>query len=287
MSSSHRRALTRYLAGGLSGIVLFVLAWAVWTASASHTKHTLEAKRYASKYVERSEDRVKDLCTQRTRSALLECAAQEVQRTRDAERAEADLAAQKSMADFAFWALALGIGQVILGVLGYFALIQTLEQNEDTFIHAREATEKQLRAYITVEPGGVNAPSEGKLRAPLDIKNCGATPALRIMVFSKFAVVTDPVNFDPGRGEGLVAEAGDASLGPNTNRFIFPYVLESFVKKHWPDIADRKKALVHFGYVYYNDVFEAGRRTNFAFYYWGDELSDVEAKRCRLGNDAT
>ncbi|WP_411290437.1 hypothetical protein, partial [Sphingorhabdus sp.] len=158
---------------------------------------------------------------------------------------------------------------------------------------ARTASEqRQMRAYVSVEPGGVNQSYEGFSRLPYNIKNSGRTPAYDLALCGDIIIVQgDPRNFNPseqGRiGEGDAVASTDITLGPNDNQWSYAYMDDGLIQGHRQKIAQRKAAVVHYGFLQYRDAFDNIRRTNFAFYHWGDELSDKESKRCRFGNNAT
>ena len=154
---------------------------------------------------------------------------------------------------------------------------------------AADNSKRQLRAYLTIEPHGINeAGEDGLCRVPVKIHNTGQTPAHKLMLFGQFAITDDPINFDPANhGDILSGQNSDGSLGCNQPRFAFAYLSASFAEPYMPDVRDKKRAIVHFGYVTYHDVFEEEHKTYFAFYHWGPELSDDTSLRCRSGNSAT
>jgi hypothetical protein len=79
----------------------------------------------------------------------------------------------------------------------------------------------------------------------------------------------------------------DSMLGPKANRFTYAYLEANLCEPFKDRIAQKKAAIIHYGFVRYRDAFGDQRQTNFAFYHWGEHLSDVESKRCRFGNDAS
>jgi hypothetical protein len=207
----------------------------------------------------------------------------------------ADLCAQWKAADAAtdsaWWAWVsglVGFGSLI-GVL--VALGIALHSN---WI-ARDTARRQLRAYLTVEPGGVCQPEDGLHPVPIDLINNGQTPAYDLEHGGDFLVITgDPRQFDPD-ADGRLAQLNpadcvaqtDAVLGPNTNRFTYAYIEEKMITKaNWAKIHAKEAAIIHYGFFRYKDVFGERHQTNFAFYHWGQDLSDVYSKRCRFGNDA-
>ena len=62
---------------------------------------------------------------------------------------------------------------------------------------------------------------------------------------------------------------------------------EKLPKPFWDKIHKKEAAIIHYGFVRYVDAFGRSQATNFAFYHWGEELSDAESKVCRFGNSAT
>lgn len=158
------------------------------------------------------------------------------------------------------------------------------------FISNRRSNEKQLRAYVFVDPGGVNEAQGGMFRLPYKIKNTGQTPAYDLSVFGDVVVIEgDPRDFDPAKHGRLgKAEAStDISLG--SGDLIWNYAVQpvELIAERMESIQDKTAAIIHYGFVEYRDAFGKKQRTHFAYYHWGDHLSDVESKRCRFGNSAT
>ncbi|RYG54952.1 hypothetical protein EON80_31335 [bacterium] len=211
-------------------------------------------------------------------------------------RDESDLCAQWKSAnaaqDSAFWAQ-WGVWITGIGIVG---LLVTISQGRLALSRAREAndiarnnSERQLRAYITIEPSGVNEAENGLLAVPMNVINNGQTPAYNLELKGDFLIVGgDPRQFNPAEHGRLGEDKSttDGNLGPNSNRYSLSYLDEEICEPHWGDIHDKKAAIVHYGTLTYRDVFGHKRETNFAFYHWGGELSDVESKRCRWGNSA-
>jgi hypothetical protein len=223
-----------------------------------------------------------------------------------------DLCAQwvaaKGAADAAYWAKwtfwfgLLGLGGLLVTL--YYTRKAVLAAEEgtkdaDTALHhaaegnkiARDTAKAQLRAYLGVEPGGVSEAIEGRHQLALNLINNGQTPAYGLEHNGDIVVVEgDPRNFNPAEHGRLGPETAttDTTLGPQSNRFTYAYLNEDVVDaSNWEKIRTKKTALVHYGYFRYKDAFGETRQTNFAYYHWGEELSDVMAKRCRFGNDAT
>ena len=194
-------------------------------------------------------------------------------------------------------AVDVAIASTALSALALLALMVTIVQGRAALRRAREAnqiasdsSEKQLRAYLSVEPQGVQIPDEGWISVPIDITNHGTTPASEIEVAGDVLLIGgDPREFNPeelGRLKGL-SLTSDTMIGPGANRFHFAKVSDAFLDGHVDRVKNKESAIIHYGSIRYKDIFGRKRCTNFAFYHWGEELSDVESKRCRFGNNAT
>ena len=215
--------------------------------------------------------------------SVVESAIAEPQPRNSEERNDRDLAAQEAMATFTYWMFLAVVLQTLLAGGALLALLKDLSQN-------RRSGEAQLRAYVTIEPGGINEPENGQIRLPYVIKNAGQTPAYDLAVFGDVMVVTgDPRQFNPlEHGRLGKAEAStDITLGPGGTQWNFAYQLNDVFEPFMEEISAKTSAIVHYGFLQYQDAFGAARKTNFAFYHWGEELSDAESKRCRFGNSAT
>ncbi|KZY90554.1 MULTISPECIES: hypothetical protein [unclassified Erythrobacter] len=209
---------------------------------------------------------------------------------RSVEAAEASVLQSERAVDAAY--LSMG-----LSLLAFLALLVTIFQGRRALANAEaanalssESTEKQLRAYLSVEPAGVQDFAKGWIAVPIKIFNHGMTPAADIEVAGDVLVLQgDPREFDPQKLGRLEDQSlsSETMIGPNANRFHLAKLTDEFVADHWEKIRDMEAAIVHYGWIGYTDVFGKKRRTNFAFYHWGNELSDVESKRCRFGNSAT
>jgi hypothetical protein len=196
---------------------------------------------------------------------------------------KSDLCAQWKAADAATSAAEYALSTLIISAIGTVLLIWTLRET-------RQTGRRELRAYITVDPGGVNEAVDGINRLPYNLTNCGQTPAHNLSIFGDIVVVEgNPRNFNPTT-DGRLGDADastDIVLGPNRNQWSYAYQSHDLFLPYLDKIETKQAAIVHYGFVEYRDVFRKIHRTYFAFYHWGEELSDDESKRCRFGNNAT
>lgn len=268
-------------------------------------------------------------CTGRAGAAAFECIYEKVEAAQEQARDEQDLIAQQKAANSALISAVVAFATLILTGVGVWYVKQTLEATLEAVEDTGQATramqeansiarqaasiansaefkaaiksradakirmiseQRQMRAYVSVEPGGVNESKDGLVRIPYNIKNSGQTPAYDLSVCGDIIIVEgDPRNFNPSK-QGRLGEAEaftDITLSPNDNQWNYAYMGDNLLDGHLENIAGRKAAIVHYGFIQYRDAFDTMRFTHFAFYHWGDELSDKESKRCRFGNNAT
>src|SRR5690606_12133498 len=122
----------------------------------------------------------------------------------------------------------------------------------------RLSAERQLRAYVSVEPSGVNEEEEGLHRFPYNIVNQGQTPAYDLAVFGDIVVIGgDPRQFNPAE-DGRLGEAEastDITLGPGHSQWNFAYQEAELFEPFMEAIRDKEAAIVHYGFVQYRDAF--------------------------------
>jgi hypothetical protein len=156
---------------------------------------------------------------------------------------------------------------------------------------ARDTAKRQLRAYVGIEPLGVfERDDDGHIVVPLALKNAGQTPAYFVDIHNWFCISEDPVDFDPSKAERDPRPAfrpSELTIGPGETHTVYARMPFSPTGAVMDAISRKEFAIVHYGVVTYLDAFKVGRNSEFAHYHRGEELSDAEAKRCRLGNHST
>ena len=200
------------------------------------------------------------------------------------QREQRDIIAQEGMAYWTgpmFWVV---IAQTVLAFGALIALIIDLRQN-------RKSSERQLRAYIIVEPGGVQEGRDGNYVLPVSIKNVGQTPAYALEHFGNIIVFTDghPRDFYAKPEEIWVqfSPETDMVFGQGQNECVHVFQEMSEVRPFLERIRNRSAAIVHYGYVSYRDVFKRPQRTYYGFFHWGEDWSAENTLRCSFGNHAT
>lgn len=194
-------------------------------------------------------------------------------------------------------AVDVSIASAAISVVALIALLITILQGRAALRKASEANtiasdsmKRQLRAYLSVEPHGVQVPEEGWMSLPISIQNSGNTPASDLEVAGDvILLVGDPREFNPAENGRITDQSltSENSIGPHAERFHHVRVPDDFIAEHRMQIHSKEAAIIHYGWIAYTDIFGERHKTNFAFYHRGPELSDVESKRCRFGNSAT
>lgn len=199
MSESNR---SRYVAIGLVGIGVFAAltilsAYAFQLGDLGGSKRA-EQHGYQAEYADRTNQRV-DTCFKDGAASARECVEKAVSDNREQQRSEADLRAQREMADWAFWMLIVSTASLGVTSIGTIFLawqiMLTREAVEDTGKAtkamerqndiAEDSAIRQLRAYVSIGEVSINEPfGEGAAYISVIVKNDGTTPALLTSFFS-------------------------------------------------------------------------------------------------------
>jgi hypothetical protein len=146
------------------------------------------------------------------------------------------------------------------------------------FVSQLRTSKKQLRAYVSVEPGHLAVPGEGDpptelFEAQPVILNRGQTPAKKCVIKSLLAVhqIPLPIDFDYSVLAGPSPSV--TTISPGHHKFN-PIFLNGHNSVQ--EVADIKSAsntrLLVYGDVEYEDVFGGKHTTNFCFYMmWGSK----------------
>jgi len=165
-------------------VLIYLIFWAMWLSA----EHGARSEYNASRHAESIQNRIDSSCSGLNGSALSECVREAVEATREYQRAEEDLKAQK---DMALWALGMLVATGVLGfitlvvsIVGVWFVIRTFEQTRRQANIAEDSAQKQLRAYIVVDSSSLSIKERigpGLYHAVFSIKfkNAGQTPAYR------------------------------------------------------------------------------------------------------------
>lgn len=108
-----------------------------WTVSARQATHTEQGRQYAKGYAESTESRIARTCTGAEPLSIRQCVAEQISASRESQRAEYDLSAQQSMADWAAVMAALTLATFIATAIGVWFVKRTLDTAFDTIREAQ------------------------------------------------------------------------------------------------------------------------------------------------------
>lgn len=171
---------------GFALVVTCLYSLLVWDLSAAQAENRTRAEGYVGLLSTQAQERLGKVCSALDGPALAECISETMATTREHQRAEADLAAQRDMAKWA-WAVmltsALSLG---VGVVGIYFLKSTLDKTAEAVLVATRSAdiaqkigEAQVRAYLIVA-GGSFSVGKGSIRYNIRIKNVGQSPAVNV-----------------------------------------------------------------------------------------------------------
>jgi hypothetical protein len=158
-------------------VVLIAIALkATWDLSASHTAYSQTADQKAQDYAESAQDRISRTCVELSPAESAECIREIIETTKEAQTAQHDLAAQRSMALWAaamFWAT---VSTVVVAAIGIYYVRNTL-------METRRIGQAQVRAYLADDGFNVGWAKADDGRPIVDNieaiwKNTGLSPAL-------------------------------------------------------------------------------------------------------------
>lgn len=189
----------------------------------------------AERAAENDPDEARRECAERHSivEEALRCFQEAEKRSRDEQRAEQDLDAQRQMSEWAdrlFW-LTFALGTSTLGVtgLGVYWVKETLTATQQTLEVTRDIGATELAAYLTVIGGGYEI-DDRKTIATIDVRNSGPTPA-RHIEYAYHAHKTRMVAIEGGydttpirRIEPMIYQASD--IAPGTTGTIVVALLE-------------------------------------------------------------
>jgi hypothetical protein len=150
-----------------------------------------------------------------------------------------------------------------------------------------QGNKRQLRAYLKVEPnmkvpGGTNAP----LVFDLEIKNCGQTPAYKLVSFCSIDFKANPFTDFPPRPEDLPPDP-PAYLPPGAELTLHGKVAQPRTAQQRADFKSGKSSLYLWGEIKYKDVFGKKRFVKFKWEYGKQAAKNKSGPTiCPDGNDA-
>lgn len=186
-----------------------------------------------------------------------------------------------------------GLLAVVSAIQGFFLFRAdktariTAEAARDTVTTMERNAERQLRAYITVEPGGIGRwELEESPHGRITARNVGHTPAYDVEVAVKTGIVDELPSTDITDTASVIT-TGDMVIVPGGHQNMAFYPEGTIGPKEFEDVFTGKKAVIVLGYVRYRDIFDKKRRTSFCHFYRGPDLSVEFVRYNNWGNSAT
>ena len=120
-----------------------------------------------------------------------------IESSRDDQRSERDLQAQRDMARWAMWLLIATLVQIPIGIAGLIALLVTLDHGQKALAHAKTASDTQLRPYLAMSRTRITRVKGNLWKIRTTIANAGHTPAKNVVVRLGAQYVDLPLTHDP------------------------------------------------------------------------------------------
>lgn len=269
MSESNRRQdLTVGLGLGLLA-GLFVGGYIYCEAVGFEEYARYQPEYYTGYYEERADEKIAVECVQAEVPERARCAQEIIADQREEARKEYDLEAQGVMAA---WTRAMGqaaLVAMIVGIFGLGLLYTTFRETRRAASAASAANtliqtagERQDRAYLTVDPGGINKTKTERAVGDIIIRNVGKIPAKNVQTFVRLKRMK-------GKQVGKLAWPKD---GVDSDRTIQPggeMRRSSTSTTAVRNIDDPKAYVFVWGIITYDDGFGEKRYTRFCHRYPG------------------
>lgn len=190
----------------------------------------------------------------------------------DKDRARRDLAAQEGMAKWAKWMFGAAFVETLITALGVCLVYWTLRYTRDaveqarkatiaaneTLDHARDTSRRELRAYLSVEPRGINMliGESQECMGHIAVRNVGKLPASNVAVAVRMTLKDNRMHeFDPLEDhpevERTIQPGAELVQGCKEEDIVNPMRIFKFGGEGYVFV---------WGTVYYGDGFGDGRR---------------------------
>ena len=166
------------------------------------------------------------------------------------------------------------------------AVNRRAEATEKTFDQNAEASQSQLRSYVSILGIATQNAFEKNMASTLNYKNIGQTPALGIRTLIDAAIIPSsgsdvkpprvyPTSYGGDNEPGNALGGGIAASDP---------VNKSFRDTELEEFKAGSKLYVVWGAIYYSDIFGKNHFTRFCRYFKNGELG--RWMLCQTGNDS-
>ena len=206
MSASNWSVRDKVVAGSFFLFAGIVFVCAIFAVGYSKGTHRAEAQNYAAEYPHDTQKRLNE-CPVDTTVAFVECAEEIISSSREEQRSEHDLNAQRDMAKWAWWLLAVSVATLVVSSVGLWALLRTIKQGEDGLKRAHDANliaQQSHRAWIKIHaPDKMSMhihSAKGRLYYWTDLRvsceNFGEAPAIALLTRAVLCASGDIENME-------------------------------------------------------------------------------------------
>ena len=164
-----------------------ILVWAgsfLWDLASLNTRYQIEAERHTTHYSERTSEQIKESCTPSNPLPRDQCIEEIIKASHENQRNEADLYAQRQMADWAYAITVIGSFSIFLTIAGIYFVRESLIEmqrtrkvSEDAVKAALQQVKIQLRPKITANQIAMEVVADMPLAGHLILVNEGGNSA--------------------------------------------------------------------------------------------------------------
>lgn len=138
----------------LCATVLIGLVVLIYNLGRAYGYSGAQAQGYAAQYPSDTDKAIEACPIDGDSAAFRKCVSEAIAASHESQRSEYDLQAQRDMSQWAWWLLVVSIGQVPIGLIGLFYLVQSIRQGQSALIKSTEANEiasTAQRAWLKIE----------------------------------------------------------------------------------------------------------------------------------------
>lgn len=251
------------------GLLIILCAIMIWDVSARNANYDQRADYYSANHASETKSAIERECVSTDVSAIRKCIEEKVRAEQESQRSEHDLSAQQAMADWAF-------GVLVVSFVTLLATVAGVVYVRNTLLETRRIGERQVRAYIGVVEASIRGTNTASPTIRVKIKNAGQSPAYKVAIRTGYVVnFTGPPRYRDTSTEKI--ERGfDIGPGQEVHHPIYVHELIWTVAK--ASVINKGGRFFVFGWIYYEDAFEAAREAlfRFEFYETEDGIKDGE-----------
>lgn len=179
--------------------------------------------------------------------------------------------------------VALFTGVLVIATAAlWWSTRQLWRATNDTLKHAEKTAERQLRAYLVVEKCDLHYRDKEPI-VTVKVKNCGQTPAERVVIVGSIHVIKRPTTFVVGAFDENLSKG---RLGPNLSLRIQLKKKRPLTDEEESGLKDGTHWMVAVGDLEYTDVFGDTWHLNYEFATGGKYGAAIRQGAMSVSTDA-